>query len=80
MEKWSAYGYTDVKLKLSKYQHLELILRENKLKYTKLILNVTDSGTKIEIELTGEKKNQMSKKTLEISNIDFHFLSWATNI
>ena len=55
MKNWSSYNYTDASFKLTKYQHLELILRENKLTYTKLILNVTDSGTKIEIELCKEK-------------------------
>ena len=39
--------------------HLELILRENKLTYTKLILNEADSGMKIGIELYKEKKCQM---------------------
>ena len=52
MKKWSSGGYTDLRFKLAKYQHLELILRENKLTYTKLILNETDSGMKIEIELS----------------------------
>ena len=62
MKKWSYDGYTDARFKLAKYQHLELILRENKLTYTKLILNVTDSGTKIGIELTKEKKSNVIKK------------------
>ena len=55
MEKWSSYGYSGASFKLAKYQHLELILRENKLTYTKLILNEADSGTKIRIEPCKEK-------------------------
>ena len=43
--------YNEVRFKLAKFQHLELILRENKLKYTKLILNVADSETNVGIEL-----------------------------
>ena len=62
-ENWSSYGYTGVSFKLAKYLHLELILWENKLTYTKLILNVTDSGTKIEFELTrGKEKSNVIKK------------------
>ena len=63
MKKWSPYNYTDLNFKLTKYQHLELILRENKLTYTKLILNEADSETKIESERSKEKKSQMSQKS-----------------
>ena len=59
-ENLSSYNYTGVRFKLAKYQHLELILRENKLKYTGLILNVADSQTNIRIELGKQKKSQMS--------------------
>ena len=55
MKKWSPYGYTGVRFKLAKYQHLELILRENKLTYTKLIFNEADSRINIRIELYKEK-------------------------
>merc|ERR1711966_315448 len=65
MKKWSSYGYTGVRFKLVKYQHLELILRENKLTYTKLILNVTDSETKIRIELSKAKKKSNAPKKHE---------------
>ena len=54
------YDYTGVRFKLVKYQHLDHILRENKLTYTKLISNVADSGTKNRIELSKAKKSQMS--------------------
>ena len=57
------YDYTDPPFKLTKYQHLELILRENKLTYTKLILNGADSETKIVIELNKAKKNKFSQKS-----------------
>ena len=56
--KLSSYGYTEPTFKLAKYQHLELILRENKLTYTKLISNEADSGTKIESERGKEKKKR----------------------
>merc|ERR1711966_383107 len=62
MKKWSPYSYTGLNLKLTKYQHLEFILRENKLTYTKLILNEADSGTKIESERSKEKKVKCPKK------------------
>ena len=61
-EKWSSNSYTDVSFKLAKYQHLELILRENKLTYTKLISNEADSGTKIESERSKEK-SQIPQKS-----------------
>ena len=60
MKKWSSNGYTDATFKLTKYQHLELILRGNKLNIQGSF-NVTDSGTKIGFELA-EEKNQMCPK------------------
>ena len=61
-KKWSSYSYTDANFKLTKYQHLELILGENKLTYTKLISNVKYFETNIEIELNKTKKSQMHRK------------------
>ena len=50
MKKWPPRYCVGASFKLAKYQHLELILRGNKLIYTKRILNEADSGMKIGIE------------------------------
>ena len=42
----------DLNLQKPKYQHLELILRENKLTYTKLVFDAKYFETKIGIELS----------------------------
>ena len=62
MEKKSSNNYTDLRFKLTKYQHLELIIRENKLTYTKLTSNVTHSETNVRIELKKRKKVKCHKK------------------
>merc|ERR1711966_402568 len=58
-------SYTSANFKLTKYQHLELILRENKLTYTKLISNATHFETKIGIELNKRKKKIIFTKKRE---------------
>ena len=64
MKNWFSCNDTDVRFKIIKYQHLELILRETKLNYAKLILNVTTAETKIEIECNKKtKKNKNVIKT-----------------
>merc|ERR1711966_403170 len=55
-------SYTSANFKLTKYQHLELILRENKLTYTKLISDATHFETTIGIELNKPKKINFHKK------------------
>ena len=59
MKKWPPDIYTDLIFELAKYLHLELILRENKLTYTKLISNAKHFETKIESERIKEKKSEI---------------------
>ena len=69
IKKLSPYGYTDPNFKLTKYEHLELIFRENKFTCTKLILNEADYGMKIGIELYKEKKSNVIKSGRHYSGL-----------
>ena len=65
MKKWSPYNYTGLNFKLTKYLHLELILSENKLTYTKHISNATHFEMKIKSERSKEKKKSKTPKKRE---------------